>query len=107
MGGSKMMTLAAFIIVAGVLLTGGFDCANADSVRLVEGGSSSDAFLEGVVISDGKDTFSANSAGEVAGLSALQGACLKEGQTCNPLNDKCCEGYYCFGGLIPTCVRRP
>jgi len=33
--------------------------------------------------------------------------CLKEGELCNPLNDKCCDGYYCFGGLVPTCFRKP
>ncbi|UFS70939.1 hypothetical protein LPW11_01845 [Geomonas sp. RF6] len=33
--------------------------------------------------------------------------CLKEGETCNTLNDRCCHGYYCFGGLVPTCVRKP
>jgi hypothetical protein len=40
-------------------------------------------------------------------MTAPGEACLKEGEACNPLNDHCCEGYYCFGGIVPTCVRKP
>lgn len=34
-------------------------------------------------------------------------ACLKEGEACNPLNDLCCPGYYCPGGLARTCGPKP
>ena len=40
-------------------------------------------------------------------LTAPGDACLKEGVVCNPLNDHCCEGYYCLGGFVPICVRKP
>jgi hypothetical protein len=47
-------------------------------------------------------------AGEVAaGRSEQAASCLGEGTACNPLNDHCCPGYYCFGGLVPTCFRTP
>ena len=40
-------------------------------------------------------------------LPVSYSACLKEGEACNPLNDKCCPKYWCFGGLVPTCMRKP
>lgn len=33
--------------------------------------------------------------------------CLQEGEACNPLNDLCCPGYYCPGGLARTCAPKP
>jgi hypothetical protein len=38
--------------------------------------------------------------------SLSEGICLKEGEQCNPLNDKCCYGYYCTGGLVTRCARK-
>jgi len=48
--------------------------------------------------------------GKTAGLPLSEPTsgerCLKEGEACNPLNDLCCPGYYCPGGLARTCARR-
>jgi hypothetical protein len=46
------------------------------------------------------------SADEVPEVKPYDGACLKEGEQCNPLNDKCCGSYYCTGGLVTRCARK-
>ena len=45
--------------------------------------------------------------GELSPSAASAYRCLKEGEFCNPLNDRCCPGLYCPGGLAPRCFRRP
>lgn len=48
----------------------------------------------------------ANSTASVDTGTQFSSNCLKEGELCNPLNDRCCARYYCPGGLAPTCARR-
>jgi hypothetical protein len=45
--------------------------------------------------------------GPAADTSVPRAACLQEGEACNPLNDLCCPGYYCPGGLARTCAPKP
>jgi hypothetical protein len=44
--------------------------------------------------------------GKTCGLMGSEYTCLKEWEVCNPLNDQCCVGYYCLGGLASICGRR-
>ncbi|HJV34206.1 hypothetical protein [Geomonas sp.] len=43
----------------------------------------------------------------VPDMAVSRAVCLKEGEACNPLNDLCCPGYHCPGGLARTCAPKP
>jgi hypothetical protein len=40
-----------------------------------------------------------------SGLPVVESDCVKEGESCNVIVDRCCPGYSCQGGVTATCVR--
>lgn len=96
-----------------VLLSTG--CAGANSVYLPlvlvgDGNGSSDKgtpVAVTLVVRDGERGVVHEAQNPPVDLTVSGEACLKEGEVCNPLNDHCCEGYYCLGGFVPICARKP
>lgn len=71
-------------------------------------GASSQSAASGLTAVAGAGDAPGAAKGTLQGDSSLSGhACLKEGKACNPLNDLCCPGYYCPGGLARTCAPKP
>ncbi|BCS52543.1 hypothetical protein GSbR_06190 [Geobacter sp. SVR] len=105
----KRLVLAVYV----VLLSTGWACANSvylPSVLASDGNGSHDKgapVADTRVVQDGDRGVVHEEQNPHVDSTAPVEACLKEGEACNPLNDRCCEGYYCFGGLVPTCVRKP
>lgn len=83
--------------------------ADANPGRVIEaGGSGKDSTFEAVAPpAELRDAAVGEaSTSEISDVKPYEGTCLKEGEQCNALNDKCCAGYYCTGGLVTRCARK-
>ena len=109
----KMLKKRLLLSVSVVLLSTGYAGANSVYLPLV---LASDGIGSGdkgtpvavtLVVRDGDRVVVHEARNPPVDPTAPGDACLKEGEVCNPLNDHCCEGYYCLGGFVPICVRKP
>jgi hypothetical protein len=41
-----------------------------------------------------------------SGSPVIEAECLKEGEPCNVIMDRCCRGLSCQGGLAAICARK-
>lgn len=87
------------------LLIGGIN-AYANSSTVADDGSAGTPAAAQVAPTGSNRADGGKAETEASGLASIEPECLKEGESCNQLTDRCCPGLSCQGGLAAICARK-